>query len=43
MKLLESKGIDIAVQYIDKEVRNFNINSNQAFKIKRILTCIPTL
>jgi hypothetical protein len=43
MKLLESKGIDIAVQYIDKEVRNYSINPNQAFKIKRILTCIPTL
>lgn len=42
MKLMDSKGLDIAVQYIDKEVRNLSINPNQAFKIKRILTSIPS-
>lgn len=42
MKLLDTKGLDIAVQYIEKEVRNYSINVNQAFKIKQILNSIPS-
>lgn len=43
MSILETKGLDSAIQYVDKEVRNFTINPGQAFKIKRVLNCIPTL
>lgn len=36
MSLLESKGYEAAESYIDKAVRNLDINAAQAFKLKRI-------
>lgn len=40
MKLFESKGIDSVFSYIDKAVRNLEINTNQAFKLKRIFNSL---
>lgn len=40
MKLLESNGIDSVFSYIDKAVRNYEINVNQAFKLKRIFNSL---
>ena len=42
MSIMESKGIESAIAYIDREVRNYSINANQAFKMKRILNSIPS-
>jgi hypothetical protein len=40
MKLLDTKGLDTAVAYVDKEVRCYSINAIQAFKIKTVLSNI---
>jgi hypothetical protein len=36
MSLFENKGIDSAFDYIDRAVINYDINKNQAFKLKSI-------
>ena len=42
MYLFETKGIDLAAAYIDKEVKDFIINKAQAFQLKQILTLLST-
>ena len=40
MSLFENKGIDAAFDYIDRAVKNYDINKNQAFKLKRIFNSL---
>jgi hypothetical protein len=38
--LLEEKGYDFAIQYIDNAVNKYIINKSQGLKIKRVLTAL---
>ena len=40
MKIYESKGIDEVFTYINKAVKNYDINNTQAFKLKRIFSSL---
>jgi len=40
MSLFENKGIEAAYDYIDNAVKNYDINKNQAFKLKRIFSLL---
>ena len=40
MSLFENKGIEAAHKYIDSAVKNYDINKNQAFKLKRIFSSL---
>jgi len=40
MKIFESKGIDAVFTYINKAVKNYDINNTQAFKLKRIFNSL---
>lgn len=40
MLLLDSKGYETASAYVDKKVKEYIINANQSFKLKKLLTLI---
>ena len=40
MSLFENKGIDAAFKYIERAVNNYEINKNQAFKLKGIFNSL---
>ena len=40
MMLFEMKGIDAVHTYIDKAVKNYDINNKQAFQLKRIFEAL---
>ena len=40
MSLFEKKGVDAAFAHIDKAVRNYDINRNQAYKLKQIFKAL---
>ena len=40
MSLFENKGIDAAFKYIERAVNNYEINKNQAFKLKSIFNSL---
>lgn len=42
MILLDTKGVEAATLFIDKQVKNYYININQAFKLKQLVNQIQS-
>lgn len=40
MVLLDAKGFDTASAYVDKQVKEYNIQATQAFKLKQLLSAV---
>jgi len=43
MKLLDTKGTDAALLFLDKQVKEYYISGSQAFKLKRLINQISNL